>query len=67
MPDPNPNVGEMPAARAQCPWEPAAIVRLRIERAAYERAGRPRGYFFRQRADVEAELAEVARRLGRPR
>ena len=53
--------------RTQCPWEPTAIVRLRIEGAAYERAGRPRGYFFRQRADVEAELAEVARRLGRPR
>lgn len=50
------------SARAQCPWEPAAIVRLRVERAAYERAGRPAAVVTG--ADIEAEIAEVARRLG---
>jgi hypothetical protein len=51
--------------RTQCPWAPAAITRLYIERAAYERAGRPRA--ISTAANIEAELAEVARRLGRPR
>lgn len=51
--------------QAQCPWMPAAITRLYIERAAYERAGRPRAVVTS--ADIEAELAEVARLLARSR
>ena len=51
--------------RSQCPWMPPAITRLYIERAAYERAGRPRAVITP--ADIEAELAEVARRIGRTR
>lgn len=51
--------------RAQCPWMPAAITRLYIERAAYERAGRPPAVVTS--ADIEAELAEVARRIERSR
>jgi hypothetical protein len=47
--------------RSQCPWMPAAITRLYIERAAYERAGCPRAMVTA--ADIKAELAEVARRL----
>ena len=46
--------------RAQCHWMPPAIAKLYIERAAYERAGCPRGIVTA--ADIEAELAEVARR-----
>lgn len=38
--------------RLQCPWTPPAITRLLVERAAYERAGRP-----------VAVIAEVARRM----
>ena len=52
----------MLATRLQCPWMPPAITRLYIERAAYERAGCPRGVVTA--ADIEAELAEVARRRG---
>lgn len=51
--------------RAQCPWMPAAITRLYIERAAYERAGRPRAVVTS--ADIDSELAEVARRIERSR
>jgi hypothetical protein len=43
---------------------PAAITRLYIERAAYDRAGRPRAVITA--ADIEAELAEVARRRRQP-
>lgn len=46
--------------RAQCLWMPSWLWRLHVERAAYERAGRPRGVVTA--ADIEAELAEVARR-----
>jgi hypothetical protein len=44
---------------------PAAITRLYIERAAYERAGCPRAVITA--TDVEVELTEVARRRGGPR
>ena len=51
--------------KLQCPWMPPAITRLYIERAAYERlvcgGGSPRTVTA---ADIEAELAEVARRHG---
>ncbi len=46
--------------RSQCHWMPPAIARLYIDRAAYERAGRPRAIITD--TDIEAELAEVARR-----
>ena len=46
--------------RSQCPWTHPTITRLLIERAAYERAGSPRR--VATAADIEAELAEVARR-----
>jgi hypothetical protein len=47
------------------PAIPPAIARLYIERAAYERAGRPRyaPTDEQRHADFEAELAEVKRRL----
>ena len=48
--------------KLQCPWMPPAITRLYIERAAYERAGLPR--VVSTGVDIEAELAEVARRCG---
>ena len=48
--------------RTQCPWMHPAIARLYAERAAYDRAGRPVAVITP--ADIEAELAEVARRLG---
>jgi hypothetical protein len=48
--------------RAQCYWTPPWLARLYAERAAYERAGRPRAVITG--ADIEAELAEVARRRG---
>lgn len=54
--------------KLQCPWMPPAITRLYIERAAYERAesaGRPPRRIAA--ADIETELAEVARRRGRSR
>ena len=51
--------------RGQCHWMSPAIARLYIDRAAYERAGRPRAVVTG--ADIEAELAEVARRRGEPR
>lgn len=51
--------------RAQCPWMPTVLTRLYIERAAYERAGRPRAVITA--ADVETELAEVAHRLAASR
>lgn len=51
--------------RLQCPWTPPAITRLFIERTAYERAGRPVAVITA--ADIEAELAEVARRVARLR
>lgn len=51
--------------RLQCPWMPPWLTRLYIERAAYERAGCPR--YVVTDADFEAELAEVARRLGKSR
>jgi hypothetical protein len=51
--------------RSQCSWMPPWLARLYAERAAYDRAGRPRAIITN--ADIEAELAEVARRLGRSR
>lgn len=51
--------------RLQCPWMPPWLTRLYIERAAYEHADRSR--YVVTDADIEAELAEVTRRLGRPR
>lgn len=45
--------------RLQCPWTHPVIARLLVERAAYERAGCPIGVVTA--ADIEAELAEVAR------
>ena len=45
--------------KLQCPWMPPAITSLYIERAAYERAGRPRAIITA--ADIEAELAEIDR------
>ena len=47
--------------RAQCRWTPPWLARLYAERAAYERAGRPRAVVTG--ADLEAELAEGTRRL----
>jgi hypothetical protein len=47
--------------RTQCHWMPPEIGRLHILRAAYERAGHPRAGITK--ADIEAELAEVALRL----
>jgi len=55
------NTDQPNPGRAQCPWMPSWLARLYIERAAYERAGRPRAVITA--ADIEAELAEVARRL----
>ena len=46
--------------RIPCHWMPPAIAKLYIERAAYECAGRPRAVITD--ADIEAELAEIARR-----
>jgi hypothetical protein len=43
------------------PW----LARLYAERAAYERAGCPVAVVTP--ADIDAELAEIARRLGRSR
>ena len=43
------------------PW----LTKLYAERAAYERAGCPRAVITD--ADIEAELTEVARRLGKSR
>ena len=54
-----------PLGRAQCFWMPPWLAKLYADRAAYERAGRPRAVITG--ADIEAELAEVARRLGRSR
>lgn len=51
--------------KLQCYWMPPAIARLYMERAAYERAGRPVAIVTA--ADIEAELAEIARRRGRSR
>lgn len=51
-----------PLGRAQCFWMPPWLTRLHIERAAYERAGRPRAVITA--ADIEADLAEVERRRG---
>ena len=51
--------------RTQCFWMPPWLAKLYAERAAYECAGRPRAVVTT--ADIEAELAEVARRLGRSR
>lgn len=51
--------------RTQCHWMPRAIAKLFIERAAYERAGRPRAVITD--ADIEAELAEIARRRAESR
>lgn len=45
--------------RLQCPWTHPAIMRLLIERSAYERSGRPAATVTA--ANIEAELAEVAR------
>jgi hypothetical protein len=55
---------DMRDMRSQCPWMPSWLTRLYIERATYDRAGRLRGVVTA--ADVEAELAEVARRRGQP-
>lgn len=49
-----------PLGRVQCFWMPPWLTKLTIEREAYERAGRPRAVITA--ADIEAELAEVARR-----
>jgi len=46
--------------RSQCYWMPPWLARLYAERAAYERAGRPRAVITA--ADMEAELAEIERR-----
>ena len=54
-----------PFGRVQCFWMPPWLAKLYADRAAYERAGRPRAVITG--ADIEAELAEVARRLGRSR
>jgi hypothetical protein len=51
-----------PLGRAQCFWMPPWLTRLYAERAAYERAGRPRAVVTA--ADIEAEMAEVTRRRG---
>ena len=51
--------------RTQCFWMPPCLARLYAERAAYERAGRSRVVITD--ADIEVELAEVARRRGRSR
>lgn len=48
--------------KLQCCWMPPTITRLYMERAAYERAGRPIAVVTD--VDIEAELAEVARRFG---
>lgn len=48
--------------RTQCSWMPPWLAKLYAERDAYERAGRPRAAVTA--ADIEAELAEVARRCG---
>lgn len=50
----------MTEKKLQCPWLHPAIVRLVIERDAYERAGRPRAVVTA--GDVEREIAEVLRR-----
>lgn len=52
-----------PLGRAQCFWMPPWLTKLYAERAAYERAGRPRAVITD--ADIAVELAEVvARRRG---
>ena len=51
-----------PLGRAQCFWMPSWLTKLYAERAAYERAGRPRAVITA--ADFEAELAELSRRRG---
>ena len=56
---------DLSSKKLQCYWMPPAIARLYMERAAYERAGRPRAVVTD--ADIEAELAEVDRRLRRSR
>lgn len=48
--------------RINCHWVPPWLFKLEAERVAYERAGRPRAAITA--ADIEAELAEVARRRG---
>lgn len=48
------------ASRTQCAWMHPSIARLYLERAAYERAGRPA--YVSTSADIDAELAEIARR-----
>ena len=62
----NNNGASLPVpGRSQCHWMHPAIARLYIERAVYERAGRPRVVITG--ADIEAELAEVEKlrvRLG---
>jgi uncharacterized Rossmann fold enzyme len=50
--------------RTKCFWTPLWLAKRLAERAAYERAVRPRVVVTD--ADIEAELAEVAR-LGRSR
>jgi len=51
--------------RINCLWTPPWLARLYAERATYERAGRPRAVITD--ADIEAELAEVARRQEKSR
>jgi hypothetical protein len=53
-----------PLGRVQCFWMPPWLVKLYAERATYERVGRPRAVIME--ADIEAELAEVARLRGMP-
>jgi hypothetical protein len=55
----------MTTAKLQCTWMPLSIVRLYVERSAYERAGRPAEVITH--ADIDAELADVARRIASSR
>jgi hypothetical protein len=47
--------------RAQCHWMPPWLAQLEAQRAAFEHAGRPK--YVVTAADIEAEMAEVARRM----
>lgn len=49
-----------PFNRTQCLWTPAWLAKLYADRAAYERAGCPIAAITA--ADIEAEMAEIARR-----
>jgi hypothetical protein len=51
--------------KLQCPWIHPAIAKLYAERAAYERAGRPR--YVVTGADIEVEVARLLELLARER